>query len=102
MRSRTGLVALVSFVLGAAVACGSGTTDRSGSSTAVPTTGHHAMRLAAATAAPTSPKQLRAQFEQLLGQHALLAVRQMRSVVAPSPAFGQAAGVCRCSRTPTR
>jgi hypothetical protein len=51
------------------------------------------MRLAAATAAPTSPKQLRAQFEQLLGQHALLAVRQMRSVVAPSPAFGQAAGV---------
>ena len=51
------------------------------------------MRLAAATAAPTSPRQVRAQFEQLLGQHALLAVRQMRSVVAPSPPFGQAARV---------
>jgi hypothetical protein len=49
------------------------------------------MRLAAATAVPTSPKQLRAQFEQLLGQHALLAVRQMRSVVAASPEFQRAA-----------
>ena len=48
------------------------------------------MRLAAATAAPTSPKQVRAQFEQLLGQHALLAVRQMRSVVAPSPELQRA------------
>ena len=82
MRSRTGLVALVSFVLGAAVACGSGTADRSGSSAAAPTTGQHTMRLAAATAAPTSPNQLRAQFEQLLGQHALLAVRQMRALDA--------------------
>jgi hypothetical protein len=48
------------------------------------------MRLAAATAAPTSPNQLRAQFEQLLGQHALLAMRQMRSVVAPSPELQRA------------
>jgi hypothetical protein len=93
VRSRPGLVALVSFVLVAAVACGSSATGRSGSSTAVPATGHHAMTLPGATAAPTSPKQVRAQFEQLLGQHALLAVRQMRSVVAPSPAFGQAVGV---------
>jgi hypothetical protein len=51
------------------------------------------MRLAAAAAVPTSPRQVRAQFEQLLGLHALLAVRQMRSVVAAAPAFGQAAGV---------
>jgi len=51
------------------------------------------MRLAAATAAPTSPRQVRAGFEQLLGLHALLAVRQMRSVVAAAPAFGQVAGV---------
>jgi hypothetical protein len=36
---------------------------------------------------------VRAGFEQLLGLHALLAVRQMRSVVATAPAFGQAAGV---------
>ena len=49
------------------------------------------MRLAA-TAAPASPRQVRAQFEQLLGLHALLAVRQMRSVVATAPDLGQAAG----------
>jgi hypothetical protein len=51
------------------------------------------VRLAAGAAAPTSPRQLRAGFEQLLGLHALLAVRQMRSVVTAAPAFGQAAGV---------
>jgi len=51
------------------------------------------MRLAAAIAAPTSPRQVRAGFEQLLGLHALLAVRQMRSVVATASAFGQVAGV---------
>ena len=51
------------------------------------------MTMAAAIAAPTSPKQVRAQFEQLLGLHALLAVRQMRSLVAAAPDFGQVAGV---------
>jgi hypothetical protein len=53
---------------------------------------HHVIRMAAAAAAPTSPKQVRAAFEQLLGLHALLAVRQMRSVVAGAPDFGQVAG----------
>jgi len=57
------------------------------------------MTMAAATAAPTSPKQVRAQFEQLLGLHALLAVRQMRSVVATAPAFGQATGVALRANT---
>jgi hypothetical protein len=51
------------------------------------------MKMAAVTAVPTSPKQVRAGFEQLLGLHALLAVRQMRSVVATAPDVGQAAGV---------
>jgi hypothetical protein len=83
--SRTGLIALVSFVLTAAVACGPATADRSGSSTAPPTVGQQAVRLAAAKAAQPSPRQVRAQFEQLLGLHALLAVRQMRSVVAAAP-----------------
>jgi phage terminase Nu1 subunit (DNA packaging protein) len=92
VRCRTGLTALVIFVLAAAVACGPGTAGRAGSSTAPPAADHHAMRLAAATAAPASPKQVRAQFEQLLGLHALLAVRQMRSVVATAPDLGQAAG----------
>jgi hypothetical protein len=59
------------------------------------------MRLAAATAAPTSPNQLRAQFEQLLGQHALLAVRQMRSVVAASPELQRALDAS-LQTTPTR
>jgi hypothetical protein len=92
VRSRTGLVALVTVVLGAAAACGPGTAGRSGSS-AAPHVDHQVMRLVAAAAVPTSPRQVRAQFEQLLGLHALLAVRQMRSVVAAAPAFGQAAGV---------
>jgi hypothetical protein len=91
VRSRTGLVALVTVVLGAAAASGPGTAGRSGSSAAADVD-HHAMRRAAATAT-ISPKQVRAQFEQLLGLHALLAVRQMRSLVAAAPAFGQVAGV---------
>jgi hypothetical protein len=92
VRSRTGLVALVTVVLAAAAACGPGTADRSGSSAVPPEADHHVMRLAAAIAAPTSPKQVRAGFEQLLGLHTLLAVRQMRNVVvAAAPDLGQAA-----------
>jgi hypothetical protein len=91
VRSRIGLIALVSFVLAAAVACGSATAGRSGSWAAPPPVGQHAVRLAAATAAQASPRQVRAQFEQLLGLHALLAVRQMRSVVAPAPELQRAA-----------
>jgi hypothetical protein len=41
----------------------------------------------AAAAAQASPQQRRAQFEQLLGLHALLAVRLMRAVVAAAPDF---------------
>jgi hypothetical protein len=85
VRSRAGLIALVSFVLAAAVGCGADTADRSGSSAAPPQVDHHAVRLAAATAAQASPRQVRAQFEQLLGLHALLAVRQMRSLVVAAP-----------------
>ena len=85
MRSRAGLIALVGFVVAIAVGWGPATAGRSGSSAAPPQVDHHAMRLAAATAAQPSPSQVRAQFEQLLGLHALLAVRQMRSVVAAAP-----------------
>jgi hypothetical protein len=48
------------------------------------------MRLVAATAAQASPRQVRAQFEQLLGLHALLAVRQMRNVVTRAPELQRA------------
>jgi hypothetical protein len=91
VRSRTGLIALVIFVLAAAVACGPGAADRSGSSAAPPPVGQQAVRLAATTAAQASPRQVRAQFEQLLGLHALLAVRQMRSLVTPAPELQRAA-----------
>jgi hypothetical protein len=91
VRSRTGLIPLAAFVLAAAVACGPGTAGRSGSSAAAPPVGQQAVRLAAATAAQASPRRVRAQFEQLLGLHALLAVRQMRSVVAAAPDLQRAA-----------
>ena len=93
MRSRTGLVALVIFVLVAAVACTSGTASRS-SSPASPTTAahHHATdTTGTAAAANGSPKELGAQFEQLLGQHALLAMRLARSEVTNASDFGQVA-----------
>jgi hypothetical protein len=84
MRSRTGLVALVIFVLAGAVACTSGSPRRS-SAPAAPTTAaadHATHPPAAPIASNASPTQLRAQFEQLLGQHALLAMRLTRSQVA--------------------
>jgi hypothetical protein len=99
VRSHTGLIALITFVLATAVGCGPGTGGRPGSSPVPPESDHQVMRLAAAIAAPTSPRQVRAGFEQLLGLHALLAVRQMRSVVAAAPAFGQAAGVALQTNT---
>jgi hypothetical protein len=90
VRSRTGLIPLAAFVLAATVATGPGTADHSDLSAAPPPVDQQAVRLAAATAAQASPRQLRAQFEQLLGLHALLAVRQMRSVVAAAPELQRA------------
>jgi hypothetical protein len=84
MRSRTGLVVLA-VLLAAAAGCGPGTTGRSGPPAGPPENHHHVMRLVAAGAVPTAPERLRAQFEQLLGLHALLAVRQMRNVAASAP-----------------
>jgi len=90
MRLRTGLLALATVVLAATVACAPSTAGRSGPPTSPgspPAAEHHAMTLAAPTAATASPKQQRAQFEQLLGLHALLAVRLMRSVAIAAPDF---------------
>jgi len=92
VRVRTGLVALVTFVLAAQVAHGpstagrSSTTGRSSSAASPPAAGRHAIHAAVpAAAAKASPAQLRAQFEQLLGQHTLHAVRLMRSAVSAGP-----------------
>jgi hypothetical protein len=91
MRLRTGLLApltLVTVVLAAAAACAPSTAGRSSSPASAPAAGHHATTMAAPTAAAkASPRKLRAQFEQLLGLHALLAVRLMRGVVAAAPDF---------------
>jgi hypothetical protein len=78
MRRRNGLVILVPFVLAVAAACGPATPARPDPPAAAP------------AAAATSQKELRAQFEQHLGQHALLAVRVMRSVVTAQPELRQA------------
>jgi hypothetical protein len=96
MRSRTSLVALVIVVLAVAAGCDAGTVSRSSAPAAAPpgahaatsAAGQHAAVMAGATAAAqASPQQRRAQFEQLLGLHALLAVRLMRGVVAAAPDF---------------
>jgi hypothetical protein len=95
VRSRTGLVFLVSFVLVGAVACTHDTVDTSSLPTASsPAQGDAAgapVTTAAGTITKPPPAQLAAQFDQLLGRHALLAVRLMRSVVIAAPDFRQAA-----------
>jgi len=94
LRSRTGLVGLVILVLAAAAACDSSSPSRSGAPASTQA-GHPAGHTATPTTVPAdaSPKELRAQFEQLLGHHALLATRLMRSVVAQTPDLRQAAEV---------
>ena len=87
MRVRAALVGLLILVLTTPLACAPSPAGRSGPPASPPAARHHAMTLAAASAAQTSPTQRRAQFEQLLGLHALLAVRLMRGVVAAAPDF---------------
>jgi hypothetical protein len=92
MRKRIVLAILVTFVLAAAAACTSSTAGRSNPPpSSAPATHDHAGSPAPATGAKASPQQLRAEFEQLLGLHTLLAVRIMRSVVSAAPDFRQAA-----------
>jgi hypothetical protein len=93
LRSRTGLVGLVILVLAAAAACDANKPNTTGAP--APTqAGHPADHMATPTTvlpADASPEQLRGEFEQLLGHHALLAVRLMRSVVAQAPELRTAA-----------
>jgi hypothetical protein len=93
LRSRIGLVGLVVFVLAAAAACDSSKPSGSGvpASTQAGHPAGHTATPTTAIPANASPKELRAQFEQLLGHHALLAVRLMRSVVAQAPELRDAA-----------
>ena len=85
MRVRAGLTALATVVLAAAVGCTSGGDGGARSpAAAASTTVHHTMT-PAALGPDATPREVRARFEQLLGQHALLAVRQARSEVAMAP-----------------
>jgi hypothetical protein len=84
VRVRAGLTALATVVLVAAAGCTSGGDGTRPSAAATATTVHHATA-PAILAADASPREVRARFEQLLGQHALLAVRLGRSEVAMAP-----------------
>jgi hypothetical protein len=85
VRVRAGLTALATVVLVATVGCTSGGENGSRpSAAATDTTAHHSTT-PATLAADASPREVRARFEQLLGQHALLAVRLGRSEVAMAP-----------------
>ena len=85
MRVRAGLTALATVVLAAAVGCTSGGDGGVRSpAAATSTTVHHTMT-PAVLGPDATPREVRARFEQLLGQHALLAVRQARSEVAMAP-----------------
>jgi hypothetical protein len=88
---RTGFIALVTLVLAAVIGsgCTSGKKDNSASRAATATTAQ-AGGAAVTPAAKATPAQLRSQFEQFLGEHTMLAVRLMRSVVAGNPALRQA------------
>ena len=91
VRSGLGRISLVILVLAAAAACDANKPSRSGAPAS--TQASHAAGHTATTTVPAnaSPKQRCAQFEQLLGEHALVAVRVMRSVVAPAPELRPAA-----------
>ena len=90
MRVRAGLTALVTVVLAAAVGCTSSGGDdapaaATATTTATTTAGHSHTTMATPLAADASPREVRARFEQLLGQHALLAMRLARSEADKAP-----------------
>jgi hypothetical protein len=89
VRVRAAVTALVTVIVAAAVACTSGGGGGARSSGAVTTTTVH--HKAPQVAADASPSEVRGRFEQLLGQHALLAVRLTRSEVAKDPELRKAA-----------
>jgi hypothetical protein len=86
VRVRAGLTALATMIVVAAVGCTSGGEGGARpSAAATATTAHHHTTAPNILAADASPREVRARFEQLLGQHALLAVRLGRSEVAMDP-----------------
>jgi hypothetical protein len=92
VRVRAGLTALATLTAVAVVGCTSNDRNDAKETAAVATSttaaGHH-MTTPADLPADASPREVRARFEQLLGQHALLAVRLGRSEVAKAPDLQQ-------------
>jgi hypothetical protein len=90
VRVRAGLTALVAVVVAAAVGCTSGRgDDNTPAAAATATTDHHMTTTQTDLAADASPREVRARFEQLLGQHALLAMRLARSEADKTPDLQQ-------------
>ena len=86
MRVRAGLTLLVAVVVATAVGCTSGGGDDAPApAAATATTVHHMTTTQTDLAADASPREVRARFEQLLGQHALLTMRLARSEVDKAP-----------------
>jgi hypothetical protein len=86
VRVRIGLTGLVTMMLAALVAGCTPNGDGARPAAAVATsTTIHQHGAPAALGPDASPREVRARFEQLLGQHALLAVRLTRSEAAKSP-----------------
>jgi hypothetical protein len=91
VRVRVGLTVLVAVVVATAVGCTSGGGDKAAPAAAATatTTAHHMAPAPAALPADASPREVRARFEQLLGQHALLAMRLARSEADKAPDLQQ-------------
>jgi hypothetical protein len=88
VRVRAGLTALV--IVAAAAGCtSSGGNNSPAPAAATATTTAHQHTAPTALAPDASPREVRGRFEQLLGQHALLAMRLARSEVANTPDLQQ-------------
>jgi hypothetical protein len=87
VRVRAGFTGLVALVLATAVGCTSDGDGGDRPAATATTTAHHAAATPPALAADATPREVRAHYEQLLGQHALLAVRLARSEVASDAAL---------------
>jgi hypothetical protein len=86
VRVRAGLTLLVAVVVATAVGCTSGGGDDARApAAATATTVHHMTTTQTDLAADASPREVRARFEQLLGQHALLTMRLARSEADKAP-----------------
>jgi hypothetical protein len=89
VRVRAGLTALATVVVVAGVGCTSGNDGGAASQAAATSTTVHHTTTPAALGPDATPREVRARFEQLLGQHALLAMRLARSEVDRTPDLQQ-------------